>query len=68
MVVLSSSIQTPLERIRAGAGILAAVLSIAVIGYRYIVKDYDWIDAIWMMVITISSVGYGEATDQGEWF
>ena len=57
---------TPLRRIRRGALVLAAIFVFAMLGYRFL-GGYDWIHAIWMVVITISSVGYGETsavTDQ----
>lgn len=34
-------------------------LGIGVLGYRY-VAGYEWIDAVYMTVITITTVGYGE--------
>ncbi|WP_417732672.1 potassium channel family protein [Rosistilla oblonga] len=51
--------KSPLERIRYGAVILVSIVWGAVIGFRFL-GDYDWIGAIWMVVITISTVGYGE--------
>ena len=53
--------RTPLERIRLGGFVLAAVFIFAILGYRFI-GDYDWIAAVWMVVITISTVGYGESS------
>ncbi len=53
--------RTPLERIRLGGFVLAAVFVLAILGYR-LVGDYDWIAAVWMVVITISTVGYGETS------
>jgi voltage-gated potassium channel len=53
--------RTPLERIRLGGFVLAAVFILAILGYRF-VGDYDWIAAVWMVVITISTVGYGETS------
>ena len=50
---------SPLARLRNGAVVLSATCVAAVIGFR-VLGDYGWIDAVWMMVITISSVGYGE--------
>ncbi len=52
--------RTPLDRIRLGGFILGAVFVSAVIGYR-VIGGYSWLDAIWMVVITISTVGYGES-------
>ncbi len=53
----------PLVRIRNGASVLAAVFATAVLAFR-LTGQYSWIEAIWMVVITISTVGYGEASDQ----
>ncbi len=35
------------------------VLCIGILGFRFI-SDYSWIDAVYMTVITITTVGYGE--------
>lgn len=48
------------ERIRLGVLILGAVFVLAVCGYRWF--GYSWMESIYMVVITISSVGYGEKT------
>ncbi|MEM9588896.1 MAG: potassium channel protein [Planctomycetota bacterium] len=53
---------SPLNRIRQGALGLAAVFLCAVIGFHS-VAGYDWLDAIWMVVVTISTVGYSEHSD-----
>lgn len=53
---------SPFQRIRSGAISLATVFALSVIGFRYI-GGYDWLDAAWMVVITISTVGYSEHTD-----
>lgn len=54
--------KSPLQRIRTGAMVLVIVFAIAVLGYR-ILGNYDWIDAIWMVVITISTVGHSEHSE-----
>lgn len=38
---------------------LALVIIIGILGFRYM-SDYSWIDAIYMTVITITTVGFGE--------
>jgi len=53
---------TPLQRVRIGAVVFGVVLAVAVLGYR--IAGYNWIESIWMVTITISSVGYGERSDQ----
>lgn len=55
---------SPFTKIRRGATALAMIVSLAVIGYRMI-AGYDWIEAFWMVVITVSTVGYGEQSGQG---
>ena len=50
--------RAPLHRIRLGAVVLAVIFVAAVVGYHAL--GYDWLDAVWMVVITVSSVGYGE--------
>lgn len=51
--------RTPLERIRNGFVSLAVVFTVAVLGYRFL-GDYSWLEAVWLVVITISTVGFGE--------
>ena len=53
----------PLQRIRTGAIILVIILVFAVIGYRVLGKNRDWLDAVYMVVITISSVGFSEESN-----
>ena len=48
-----------LHRIGRGALFLAIVVAISVIGFRFL-GDYGWIESLWMVVITISTVGFGE--------
>jgi voltage-gated potassium channel len=50
--------KTPLERIRIGAVLLVAILSAAVFGYRW--AGWSWLDAVYMVVTTVATVGYGE--------
>lgn len=51
--------KTPLRRIQLGAFVLLAIFVVAVAVYHWR-GNYSWLDAVWMVVITISSVGYGE--------
>jgi voltage-gated potassium channel len=50
--------RTPLQRIRLGAIVLVVTFVAAVVGYR--LCGYAWLDAVWMVAITVSSVGFGE--------
>jgi voltage-gated potassium channel len=54
--------RSPLERVRLGLFLLAAIVAVSVTGYR--LAGYPWIEAVWMVVITIASVGYGERSAQ----
>lgn len=56
--VLERDTDSTLRRIRAGAFVLAMILITAVMGYRW--AGWSWIDAIYMVAITVSTVGYGE--------
>lgn len=46
------------KRIRLGFATLTIVFVMAVVGYRCL--GYSWLEAVWMVVITIATVGYGE--------
>jgi voltage-gated potassium channel len=54
----------PWRRIQVGAIILISVFAIAVIGYRTL-GGYDWIGAVWMVVVTISTTGHAEKSEFG---
>ena len=54
--------KTPLERIRLGAFFLAAVVILAVLGYW--LAGYKIWEAIWIVVVTLSSVGFAEKSKQ----
>jgi len=58
----SSQMHSPLRRIRIGAVSLSVVFVTSVVGYR-VFGDYGWLEAIWMVVVTISTVGYSETTE-----
>lgn len=50
-------------RIRRGAVMLALVGLFSILGFRF-VGGYGWLESFYMVVITISTVGYGEHSDQ----
>lgn len=58
--------KTPLQRIRAGLSWAALVLVVAYCGYIWF--GYTWSEALWMLAITISTVGYGEHPQHGTAF
>ncbi len=53
-----SRIPNPILRIIVGLAVTAAVVLAAVIGYM--LNGWSWLDSLYMVVITISGVGYGE--------
>jgi voltage-gated potassium channel len=42
------------------------VMAIGVLGYKYISTSYSWIDALYMTVITTTTVGFGEVHPAGD--
>lgn len=52
---------SPRERLWLGILVFVSVLTIAVSGFRYF--GYSWIDSLYMVTITISTIGYGERSD-----
>ena len=54
---------TPLKRIRLGAVVLVLILIAATVGYR--LGGLTWIESIYMVVITVSTVGYSEVPEMG---
>ena len=48
-----------LRRIGRGAKFLLVVLVASVVGFRFL-GGYGWIESLWMVVITISTVGFSE--------
>lgn len=50
--------KSPLERLRLGALFLGVILLTAVLGYRMF--GLTWLDSIYMVVITVSTVGFSE--------
>ena len=47
------------SKIYTAISMLALVLVVGVVGFR-VMSDYSWVDAIYMTVITITTVGFGE--------
>lgn len=51
------------RRVVYAAGVFAALLLIGTLGYRVIEPSASFIDALYMTVITLTTVGYGEIVD-----
>lgn len=43
--------------------VLGAVMVIATVGYRFLGQNVSWLDALYMTVVTLATVGYGEIVD-----
>lgn len=50
-----------LGRLRVGLMVLAVIFVLALCGYR--IAGWGWLDSIYMVVVTLSTVGYKEARD-----
>jgi voltage-gated potassium channel len=50
-----------LKRLRVGLVVLVIIFLVAVLGYR--LAGWEWIEAVYMVVVTLSTVGYKEAHD-----
>jgi voltage-gated potassium channel len=57
---IGADMNPSLTRVRRGALLLAGVLALSVGGYRWFGRS--WLDSIYMVVITVSTIGYGERT------
>lgn len=55
---LNVELASPVRRIFTGLGIMLVVVFSAVFGY--VLYGWTWLDSLYMVVITISGVGYGE--------
>ena len=62
MFAKRSFMQSPFSRIRKGAVSLGAVFLTAVIAFRF-AGNYSWLESIWMVVVTISTVGFAEHSE-----
>lgn len=60
----TTSAQEELRQLQRGlaaaAALFAVLLSVGVVGYKVIEPAASWIDALFMTVITLTTVGYGE--------
>ncbi len=59
-----------LHRLRAPLGALIAITAVGIGGYR-LIEGWGWLDSAWMVVITLTTIGYGEVhplSDAGRGF
>lgn len=47
------------RRLRLPLALLALAMVAGVLGYR-VIEGWSWLDSLWMVVITFTSIGYGE--------
>ncbi|SNR78187.1 voltage-gated potassium channel [Maribacter sedimenticola] len=52
------------SRIYLALALMLLVLAFGVIGYRFI-SDYSWVDAFYMTIITVTTVGFSEVRPMG---
>jgi voltage-gated potassium channel len=52
---------TPFQRIGRGAMFLGLVVVVSVTGFHFL-EGYGWIESLWLVVVTISTVGFGESS------
>jgi voltage-gated potassium channel len=43
---------------------VVAILLIGIVGFRFLLKDLTWVDAAYLTVVTIGTVGYGDLSAQ----
>jgi voltage-gated potassium channel len=55
---------SPLRHVRVGLLVLAILVAVGTLGFRWI-ASMTWIDAIYMTITTLSTVGYGEVRPLG---
>lgn len=54
--------KSPLQRIRTGALSLVTVFVVSICCFRFL-GEYTWLESVWLVVVTISTVGFSETTD-----
>ncbi len=53
--------RTPLDRIRRGAIVLLGVVAASTLAYRLL--GWDWLDSLYMVILTIATVGFTERSE-----
>lgn len=62
--MLRSRTENPLARFRLSVVLLAAVIAVGITGYM-LINGWDLLDSFYMVIVTISTVGYSEVHPQG---
>ncbi len=60
----------PSSKLANTIALFISVIVTGTIGYR-VIEGWSWLDSVWMVVITLTTIGYGEAqplTPDGRWF
>ena len=47
-------------RLYRALGLILLVVAIGVLGYKYLSDSYTWVEALYMTVITVTTVGFSE--------
>jgi voltage-gated potassium channel len=61
---------SPLKRLILPLSIIAGIILVGTFGYM-LIESWSWFDSLYMTVITLATIGYGEVkplTDGGRWF
>lgn len=62
--VKPSSLEPAIRRIRIGGMILLTCVISAICGFHFL-GNYTWLESFWLVVITLSSVGFSEKSQHG---
>ncbi|HEU4562218.1 MAG TPA: NAD-binding protein [Longimicrobium sp.] len=60
---MDSDLRLLRRRLAMGAAFLVGLVVIGVVGYRILAPSASWLDALYMTVITLTTVGYSEVFD-----
>jgi voltage-gated potassium channel len=63
---MDSDLRLLRRRLATGAAFLVGLVVFGFVGYRILAPSADWVDALYMTVITLTTVGYGEVIDLAE--
>jgi voltage-gated potassium channel len=60
---MDSDLRLLRRRLATGAAFLVGLVVFGFVGYRILAPSAPWVDALYMTVITLTTVGYGEVID-----